>query len=181
MNKRVRAINPVFSLCLLAAALLGGCGRGAGDSPAPSESQSNSNSAAASDEQYSIELQVESQGITKTATHGGDSAERPLLEVPARGQLQVRWSVVRESDGPADKDVTVHFFLAKESSVGQAKAPALREDVAVESALTVDFAEHAKSSADFSLQIPPPGVYQMRVETIGTQGQHAAVMDVRVE
>ena len=36
----------------------------------------------------------------------------------------------------------------------------------------MDFAPEAKSSADFSIEVPDPGDYVLRVETIGAAKKH---------
>ena len=48
----------------------------------------------------------------------------------------------------------------------------------------MDFAPQAKSSADFVIEVPEPGSYLLRLETIGAAKahghEHVAAMDLRV-
>ena len=69
--------------------------------------------------------------------------------------------------------MTVHFLLDRD-----------QKDAVYESALVMDFAAQAKSSADFVVAAPAPGNYVLRLETIGAARshghEHVAVMDVKV-
>lgn len=113
------------------------------------------------------------------------AAARPVLTARARTPLRVRWSVASLDKAGAITDVTVHCFLAKEATLGQRALPDLTEVVPYESALSMDFGPGRESSADFVLQLPEPGNYLLRVETLDPQQQEKspdfAALDVRVE
>jgi hypothetical protein len=80
--------------------------------------------------------------------------------------------------------VTVHFFVDREDAIGQRDVPKPGADVVYESALTMDFAAHAKSSGDFVMEVPPVGNYLLRLETIGAARSHGhehfAAIDLKV-
>jgi hypothetical protein len=110
---------------------------------------------------------------------------RPVLNVKAGAPIRVKWSVTNGDKPGVLHDVTVHCFLAREEAPGQREAPKLGTNAVYESALMMDFAAKARSTADFSLQAPSPGIYLLRVETIGAAKEHGhehyAAMDIKVQ
>jgi hypothetical protein len=144
---------------------------------------------AADGDLFSVELlaRVDNQQQTvrgdATAVSAGGST-RPVLTGKSKSTLRVRWTIVNEGKTASIPDVTVHFVLDKENTIGQREVPKPGPDVVYESALMMDFAPQAKSSADFVIEVPEPGSYLLRLETIGaakTHGhEHVAAMDLRV-
>jgi hypothetical protein len=70
--------------------------------------------------------------------------------------------------------------------VGQTTVPKLNRGVAAESALTMDFRPKESTHGELTFRIDTPGVYLVRVETIGAavglEGhEHFATLDVVVE
>jgi hypothetical protein len=144
---------------------------------------------AADDDPFSMELvvRVDNQdqtvhGEAASASAGGST--RPVLTAKSKSTLRVRWSIVNAGKTASIPDVTVHFFLDKEKTIGQREIPKPGPDVAYESALLMDFAPQASSSSDFVIEVPEPGSYLLRLETIGaakTHGhEHFAAMDLKV-
>ena len=122
------------------------------------------------------------RGDATAASASGST--RPVLTGKSKSTLRVRWTIVNEGKTASIPDVTVHFVLDKENAIGQRDVPKTGPDVVYESALMMDFAPQAKSSADFFIEVPEPGSYLLRLETIGaakTHGhEHVAAMDLRV-
>ena len=144
---------------------------------------------AADGDPFSIELlaRVDNQqqtvrGDATTASARGST--RPVLTGKSKSTLRVRWTIVNEGKTASIPDVTVHFVLDKENTIGQREVPRPGPDVVYESALIMDFAPRARSSADFVIEVPEPGSYLLRLETIGaakTLGhEHFAAMDLKV-
>jgi len=144
---------------------------------------------AADGDPFSVELlaRVDNQQQTvrgdATAASAGGSA-RPVLTGKSKSTLRVRWTIVNEGKTANIPDVTVHFVLDKENAIGQRDVPKAGPDVVYESALMMDFAPQAKSSGDFVIEVPEPGSYLLRLETIGAAKahghEHVAAMDLRV-
>jgi len=144
---------------------------------------------AADGDLFSVELlaRVDNQQQTvrgdATAASASSSA-RPVLTGKSKSTLRVRWTIVNEGKTASIPDVTVHFVLDKENTIGQRDVPKPGPDVVYESALMMDFAPQAKSSADFVIEVPEPGSYLLRLETIGAAKahghEHVAAMDLRV-
>ena len=130
------------------------------------------------DDLFTMELSARADTQQQTA-HGqpapspASSAPRPVLTARSRTRIRIQWSVVNQQKTGTMPDVTLHLLLDKD-----------QKDAVYESALVMDFAPQAKSSADFVVEAPAPGNYRLRLETIGaarTHGhEHAATMDVKV-
>ena len=134
-----------------------------------------------------VELQARTDGQQRTASGSstaGAAGTRPVLTATAGHNVSVQWTIVNQDKAAGLADVTVHCFLTKENAIGQSGSPPLGPEVTYESALVMDFAPQAKSTADFVLQAPEPGNYLLRVETVGALKQHGhehfAAIDVRV-
>jgi len=145
---------------------------------------------AADGDLFSVELQArvdnQQQTVRGDATAASSSGStRPVLTGKSKSTLRVRWTIVNEGKTANIPDVTVHFVLDKENAIGQREVPKPGPDVVYESALMMDFAPQAKSSGDFVIEVPEPGSYLLRLETIGavkTHGhEHVAAMDLRVQ
>lgn len=140
----------------------------------------------ASDREFALRLEAR-WGEQEQAARSDSSAAaaRPVLTAKTKTPLRVRWSASSLAKTGAVTDVTVHCFLAKEAALGQRALPDLTDGAPYESALTMDFAPGRESSADFVLQLPEPGDYLLRVETLDPQRPEKspdfAALDVRVE
>lgn len=113
------------------------------------------------------------------------AAVRPVLAAKPGAPIRVRWSVMNADKAGTIHDVTLHCYLAREDSAGQRETPKLGANAVYESALMMDFDSKARGAADFSLQAPAPGIYLLRVETIGAAKEHGhehyAAMDIKVQ
>jgi hypothetical protein len=107
----------------------------------------------------------ESPSTTRTKV-----VDRPVVEIDRNKPVVFTWQA---SNGSSRKfeDVLMHFFVVEESHTGQREVPKLNKGVVYEGALTMDFKPQAKTDWQLNLKIPEPGIYLVRVETIGLAQQ----------
>src|SRR6202011_3341363 len=130
----------------------------------------------AADDPLSMELSARADAEQQIA-HGqaasSVSSARPVLTAKSKTKIWIRWTIVNQEKTGTIPDVTVHFLLDGD-----------QKNAVYESALVMDFAPQAKSSADFVVEAPSAGTYVLRLETIGaarTHGhEHLAAMDLKV-
>jgi hypothetical protein len=120
---------------------------------------------------FAIDLEVRAAKASATAhAEAADRRSKPkargVLEAKAGQQIAVRWKLRRTAKDVV-KDVVVHFYVAREERVGQQTVPDLSKDVAVESALSLDFKPQGTAQGKLSFAIEKPGCYLLRLETIG--------------
>lgn len=112
-------------------------------------------------------------------------APRQVVQLTPGQQVQVLWLARNTSRQQTLQDVIVHFFVVKEEELGQAQVPKLDKNVAYEGALTMDFKPQEKAAWRFQLQLPEPGSYLLRVETLGLLKDHGhehyAALDLTVK
>jgi hypothetical protein len=128
--------------------------------------------AAARADHFAVELEVKQKDVVKKAQAdiaalGVKPKPRPSLEVKVGVPVTAKWTLSYTADKGKVKNVVVHFFVVKEEQAGQATIPRLDKDVWVETALTMDFGPKEKNQGDLTFTIDKPGVYLLRVETIG--------------
>ena len=118
----------------------------------------------------------------QTAATGETKATSAMLTAKSKATLHVRWSIENQDETRTFADVTIHCVLEKEGRIGQGET-AQPSGMVYESALLMDFAPRAMSTAEFAIEVPEPGRYLLRVETIGVakQGDHEyfAVLDLK--
>jgi hypothetical protein len=140
---------------------------------------------------FSAALQVRSPGGKATGVEidaGGVSsrlARRPVLRVKVGQRLRATWKVTCTAKGKI-ANMLVHFYVAGEKAAGQKEAPDLRKpNVAVESAVTMDFDPKDQASATMPFALDAPGAYRVQVETLDQgpkhEHEHAATLDIVVE
>ncbi len=133
-------------------------------------------------EDFTLRLQARCGRQQQTAT---GATPRPLLAAKAGLPIRVQWFAQNGDKPGVIHDVTLHCFMTREQAAGQAEAPKPGPDAVYESALTMDFKPKAHSSADFVVQSPGPGIYVLRIETLGAAKEHghehSAAMDVKIE
>jgi hypothetical protein len=134
---------------------------------------------------FTIRLEARTGDQEQAAeSHSQASAARPVLTGKAKRSLRVQWSVASADKATTVPDVTVHCFLAREGAIGQQALPDLKNVVEFESALSMDFAPGAQSSAEIVLPAPAPGNYLLRVETINADDDDSqrdfAALDLKV-
>ena len=132
----------------------------------------------AADDLLMMELSARVDAQQQTArgqavSPASNRSPRAVLAAKSGAKIRIRWSVVNQDKTGAVPDVTVHVLLDDD-----------QHNAVYESALVMDFAAQAKSSADFVVVAPAPGNYVLRLETIGAARshghEHAAVMDMKV-
>jgi hypothetical protein len=140
---------------------------------------------------FEIDLEVTS-GKEKKAAHaeavglGSKPKARAVIAIKAGAAVTVKWKLSNIDARATFKDVLVHFFVVKEQMLGQAFVPKLDpKDVAVESALTMDFKPRDKNEGELKFTIAKPGSYLLRLETIGAAvgkdgHEHFAAFDLDV-
>ena len=148
-------------------------------------------SAPARADHFTIDLEVKAGGASKTvkadkAALGVKAKERQALTAKAGATMTVKWTVTSTAKSGVVKDVLVHFFVVREEKLGQASVPKLDKDVAAESALTMDFKPKDKAKGELSFTIASPGIYLLRLETIGAASgadghEHFAALDVVIK
>jgi hypothetical protein len=121
---------------------------------------------------FTIDLTVRAGKASKTAhaeilALGIKPGPRAVLDLKAGQAVAVHWTLRRGTGQAAVKNVLVHIFVVREQAVGQATVPALNKDVAVESALTMDFRPGEKTEGDVTFTPDGAGAYLLRLETIG--------------
>jgi hypothetical protein len=142
-------------------------------------------------QEFAIDLEARAGKVSKTAhaevaAPGVKPKERGILAVTAGDKITVQWTL-RNADAKATfKDVLVHFVAVGEAKAGQPAMPKLDKDVAVESALTMDFKPKDATKGELSFTLDQPGSYLLRLETIGAaagpQGhEYFAALDVVVK
>jgi hypothetical protein len=140
---------------------------------------------------FTIDLKVEAAGASRTvhaqtAILGGKPQSRPSLEGAAGKPIAIHWALINANTREAFKDVLVHFFVVKEEKAGQPTVPKLDKHVEVESALTMDFKPGDKAQGEQTFQIDRPGVYLVRLETVGAAvggdgHEHFAALDLVIK
>lgn len=104
---------------------------------------------------------------TEEAPSKVKAAARPLVELGRNERAVLSWRARNASSSQKFEDVLMHFFVVEESRTGQREVPKLNKGVVYEGALTMDFRPQSKADWQMSLTIPEPGIYLVRVETIG--------------
>jgi len=140
---------------------------------------------------FTIDLEVKAGGASKTvkadrAALGVKAKEREALTAKAGATMTVKWTVTSTAKTGVVKDVLVHFFVVRQEKLGQASVPKLDKDVAAESALTMDFKPKDKATGELSFTIAAPGIYLLRLETIGAASgadghEHFAALDLVIK
>ncbi len=92
---------------------------------------------------------------------------RAILEAPASAPITIQWRVTSMVSKSAVKDLVIHFVAVRHERVGQLESPKLDKDVAAETACNMDFEPGDSARGELRLTLDRPGVYLMRVETIG--------------
>jgi len=136
---------------------------------------------------FAIELEVKGPKAshtakTETAGLGVKPKPRGVLEVQAGDQVTVKWTLGNTGKDTI-KDVLVHFYAVKIGKAGDLPPPKLDKDVLLETALTMDFKPKDKSHGELTLKPEKPGVYLLRLETIGASAgtndhEHFATLDL---
>jgi hypothetical protein len=138
-----------------------------------------------------LDLSVKAGMVTRTpeaqiAALGVKAKPRGTLEAAPGKTLNVKYTIASTAAALSVKDVTIHFYVVKIDKVGQATIPKLDKEVAAESAFTMDFKPKEKAGGEMSFAIDTPGVYLLRLETIGAARgvdghEHFAALDLVIK
>ncbi len=117
---------------------------------------------------------------------GVKTKPRGVLEVKAGTPVSVKWTMRNQDAKVTLPNVLVHSFVVKEEKAGQLTVPKLDRNVIAETALTMDFRPSDKNEGELQFTIDKPGVYLLRLETIGAavgaEGhEHFAALDLVVK
>jgi hypothetical protein len=128
-------------------------------------------------EHAKINLEVSSAGETATAhvdQTPPDSGKnpRPVLKTKVNEPIRIQCTLTNVYPHKTLENAVVHFYVAKQSKVGQKELPDLKGDVVLETAFDLDFKPGAKAGQRSTLKIDTPGVYLIRIETRNTQSDH---------
>jgi hypothetical protein len=166
VNARTTAISGVFALLLMLALAV---------PPARAE-------------HAKITLEVAAPGGQQTAYMDQTPPEwgknpRPVVKARVGDAIKIQWTFINIYPHKTLENIVVHFFIARESKVGQKELPELSDEVVLESAFDMDFKPGRKAGQRQSLRIDAPGVYLIRVESKNTQSdhEHFAAIDLVVE
>lgn len=139
-------------------------------------------------EHAKITLDVESAGEKKTAyvdqtPPPTGKNPRPVLKVRAGRPIRAQWMFTNVYPNKTLQNVVMHFYVVKQSAVGQKELPPIGDDVTLETAFDMDFKPGAKAGGRHTFKIEEPGVYLIRVESVqtGSDHEHFAAIDVVVE
>ena len=97
---------------------------------------------------------------------------RPVLRAKVNEPIRIQYLLTNVYPHKTLENVVVHFFVARQSKVGQKELPDLKGDVVLESAFDMDFKPGGKAGQRTTLKIDTAGVYLIRVETRNTQSDH---------
>jgi len=112
-------------------------------------------------------VHAETAGPADLSTLGTKPKPREVLEIQAGDKIIIKWTLASTASKDTAKDVLVHFYAVKIAKQGGPPPPKLDKDVLLETALTMDFKPKDKTEGELSLQVDKPGVYLLRLETIG--------------
>ncbi len=141
-------------------------------------------------EHAKVTLDVSASGAQVTAyvdqtppDHGKNP--RPVIKAKVGEPIKIQWMLTNVYPHKTLEDVVVHFYVAREGSVGQKPTPDLsvEANVVLETAFEMDFKPGAKAGARNSFTIDRPGAYLVRVESRQTKSdhEHFAAVDLVIE
>jgi hypothetical protein len=139
-------------------------------------------------EHAKITLEVTTPGGQQTAFMDQTPPEwgknpRPVVKAKVGDTIKIQWMFTNIYPNKTIENVVVHFFVARETKVGQKELPELNEQVVLETAFDMDFKPGGKAGQRNALRIQEPGVYLIRVESGKTQSdhEHFAAIDLVVD
>lgn len=108
---------------------------------------------------------------------------RPVLKAKAGEPIKCQFMLTNVYPHKTLENVVVHYFVARQASVGSKELPDLSHEVVTESAFEIDLKPGAKVGQRNTFRIEQPGTYLVRVETRLTQSdhEHFAAIDLVIE
>ncbi len=97
---------------------------------------------------------------------------RPVIKAKVNDPIRIQYLLTNVYPHKTLENVVVHFFIARQKTVGQKELPDLKGDVVMETAFDMDFKPGSKAGQRSTFKIDAPGVYLIRIETRNTQSDH---------
>jgi hypothetical protein len=97
---------------------------------------------------------------------------RPVINAKVNEPIRIHYLLTNIYPHKTLENVVVHFFVARQTKVGQKELPDLKGDVVIETAFDMDFKPGTKAGQRTTVKIDTPGVYLIRIETGKTQSDH---------
>ena len=111
-------------------------------------------------------------GSRRPDAAGSGKNPRPVLKAKVNEPIRIQYVLTNVYPHKTLENVVVHFYVVRQSKVGQKELPDLKGDVVIESAFDMDFKPGSKAGQRTTLKIDTPGVYLIRVESRNTQSDH---------
>ena len=109
--------------------------------------------------------------VDQTPPDWGKNA-RPVIKAKLNEPIKIQYLLTNIYPHKTLENVVVHFFIARQTKVGQKELPDLKGDVVMETAFDMDFKPGSKAGQRSTVKIDVPGVYLIRIETRNTQSDH---------
>jgi hypothetical protein len=109
--------------------------------------------------------------VDQTPPDWGKNA-RPVIKAKLNEPIKIQYLLTNIYPHKTLENVVVHFFIARQTKVGQKDLPDLKGDVVMETAFDMDFKPGSKAGQRSTVKIDVPGVYLIRIETRNTQSDH---------
>ena len=127
-------------------------------------------------EHFNIDLTIESpsgraDSRWDTYPPEGGINDRPVLRCKAGEPLNISWMMRSVYVHGLLKDVKVNFFICPIKAVGQKTDGDVKQAI-VQNTLRMTFKPDFASRGNLRMVAPPPGVYLVRLENIGTLKDH---------
>lgn len=112
----------------------------------------------------------------------GGVKQRPMIKAKARDPLILQFILINTYPHGVNKDVTVRYFVIPVPKFNHKALPSL-DDCVVRGQFQMHFKPKCRVGARVALNIPNPGIYMLRVDTLNTASdhEHFAAIDVQVE
>jgi hypothetical protein len=108
---------------------------------------------------------------------------RPVVKAKVGDAIKIQWMFINIYPHKTLENVVVHFYVARETKVGQKELPEIDDEVVLETAFDMDFKPGSKAGQRNTIRLSEPGVYLIRVESGKTQSdhEHFAAIDLVIE
>ena len=108
---------------------------------------------------------------------------RPVLKVRAGDRITVQFIMTNVYPHGATPDAGVHYYIVRESQLGQKNVPDLAQGVVVEGTFTFALKPQARVGTRQHFAIHQPGNYLLRVESQRTERdhEHFSAIDIQIQ
>jgi hypothetical protein len=121
--------------------------------------------------EVTVGREIATAHVDQTPPESGKNP-RPVVKAKVNEPIRVNYLLTNVYPHKTLENVVVHFYIARQTRVGQKELPDLKGDVVTESAFEMDFKPGGKAGQRTMLKIDAPGVYLIRVESRNTQSDH---------